>query len=289
MLVGYLFRRFNIFPEQTPQVLNLFIIYISLPAMVLLEVPKITLSTDMLVPILLPWILTVLGAITIYIFSRIFEWSKETTGTLLLVGVLGNTSFLGIPIVIYYYGTEALPYVMIYDQLGTFLALSTYGAVVIAIYSDNARADVSHIIRKIFTFPPFVALIIAFGFHGISFVHYASDILSTLAHTLIPIALISVGYSLQLKIPKEHISAFGLGLITKLVLLPIYAFGIVYILGLKGLSTDVSILEGAMGPMITAGIVASLAGFSAKLSSSIIGYGVILSFFTTAIVSWFLG
>jgi predicted permease len=288
MFLGYLFRRFGIFPEQTPQVLNLYIIYVSLPAMVLLEVPKITLSTDMLVPILLPWVITLLGAMTIYIASRVCGWSRSTTGALLLVGVLGNTSFLGIPIVSYYFGSEALPYVMIYDQLGTFLLLSTYGSVVIALYSSSSRVSVGATIKKIFTFPPLVALLIALSIQGLSFATPITHTLSTLAGTLVPIALISVGYGLQLKIPREDLSAFIIGLSTKLILLPLYAFGIIYLLDIDGLGVSVSILESAMGPMITAGIVASLAGFSTRLSSSIIGYGVILSFATTAVVVGFL-
>ncbi|MGK0256132.1 MAG: putative permease, partial [Arcobacteraceae bacterium] len=39
MLLGYLFRISKIFPENTNQVLNFFVIYVSLPAIILLEVP----------------------------------------------------------------------------------------------------------------------------------------------------------------------------------------------------------------------------------------------------------
>ncbi len=288
MFAGYLFKRYNIFPEQTPQVLNLYIVYISLPAMVLLEVPRIIFSNDIFIPIVIPFVVTILGAITIYIFSLVFKWADKTTGVLLLVGVLGNTSFLGIPIVNYYLGQEALPYVMIYDQLGTFLLLNTYGAIIVAIYSSDGQLHIKHIVKKIFTFPPFVALLIAFILHGIDFGLSVVNILGTLSNTLVPVALISVGYSLQLKIPKEDFSAFSLGLITKLILIPIYAFIVVYIFSLEGLAVDVSILESAMGPMITAGIVASMAGFSQRLSSSIIGYGVLLSFITTYMVAAFI-
>lgn len=289
MFCGYLFKRFNIFPAQTPQVLNLFIIYVSLPAMVLLYVPKITFSSEMLIPIMISWVTLICGAITIYILSKIFNWDKKTTGVLLLVGVLGNTSFLGIPIVSYYFGVTALPYVMIYDQLGSFLALSTYGAIIVAIYSSDDRIYIKHIIKKVITFPPFIALIIAFFLQGIEFNTGILNNLELLANTLVPIALISVGYSLQLKVPKDEFSAFSMGLITKLILIPIYAFIIVYIFSLEGLAVDVSILESAMGPMITAGILATNAGFSARLSSSIIGYGILLSFITTAGVVFILG
>jgi len=284
MSLGYLFNKFNIFPSQTPQVLNMYIIYVSLPAMVLLYIPKITFSAQMGIPIFISWAVTFLGFITILILSKICKWDNKTTGTLMLVGVLGNTSFLGIPIVSYYYGISVLPYVMIYDQLGSFLALSTYGAIIVAVYSKNHKLNMKHIIIKIVQFPPFIALVIAFIFHGIELNTTTINILSQLANTLVPIALISVGFSLQLKIPKEHIGAFSFGLISKLVFIPFYAFSLVYILNLQSIASSVSILEAGMGPMITAGILASISGFSERLSSSIVGYGVILSFITTAVV-----
>ncbi len=282
MLAGYSFNKFNIFPKETPNVLNKYIVYVSLPAMVLLYVPQINFSGDIFVPITISWIVTLCGALTIYILSKILNWHRDTTGTLMLVAVLGNTSFLGIPIVNYYYGANALPYVMIYDQLGSFLALSTYGAVVVAIYSQTQSLNVTHILKKVITFPPFVALIIAFLLHGIEFSQVSIKILTQLANTLVPIALISVGFSLQLKIPKEDIWAFVLGLSTKLIIIPIFAIIFVSLFGYEGLVANVSILEAGMGPMITAGILASMSGFSKRLSSSIVGYGVILSFFTTA-------
>jgi len=185
----------------------------------------------------------------------------------------------------HYFGTEGLPYVIIYDQIGTFLALSTYGAVVIAIYSDNdgAKVSVQEIFKKIFKFPPFISLMIAFALNGVEFEAAISNALSTLGNTLIPLALISVGYNLQLKIPKKDMSPFLLGIANKLILLPIFAFIIVYFFGFEGFITDVSLLESAMGPMITAGVVASMAGLAPKLVSSILGYGIFISIVTIAI------
>jgi len=286
MLLGYTLKRTKIFPEQMSQVLNLFIIYISLPAIIINEVPKITFSSEILIPVFIAWTTTILGAISILIFSKIFNWNRNTTGALLLVGVLGNTSFIGIPMVSHYFGTQGLPYVIIYDQIGTFLALSTYGAIVIAIYSDNngAKVSVQGILEKIFKFPPFIALIIAFALNGVEYHPDLSKSLATLGNTLIPLALISVGYNLQLKIPKNDMSPFLLGIVNKLILIPIFAFIIVYVFGFEGFITDVSLLESAMGPMITAGVVASMAGLSPKLVSSILGYGIFISIATIAIV-----
>jgi len=286
MFLGYSLKRFKILPEQTSQVLNLFIIYISLPAIIINEVPKIAFNSEILIPVFIAWSTTILGAISILLMSKFFKWTRNTTGALLLVAVLGNTSFIGIPMVSHFYGVEGLPYVIIYDQIGTFLALSTYGAVVIAIYSDNdgAKVSVQSVLEKIFKFPPFISLLIAFALNGIEFHPDISKSLSTLGNTLIPLALVSVGFNLQLKIPKKDMTPFLFGITNKLIFLPIFAFIIVYIFGLKGFITDVSVLESAMGPMITAGVVATMAGLAPKLVSSILGYGIFISIITISIV-----
>ena len=43
-----------------------------------------------------------------------------------------------------------------------------------------------------------------------------------------------------------------------------------------------------MGPMITAGVVASMAGLAPKLVSSILGYGIFISILTIGIVFQFI-
>ena len=48
LLIGMGLRRLPRFPKETAQVLNLFVIHISLPALILLKVPQLTFSRDIL-------------------------------------------------------------------------------------------------------------------------------------------------------------------------------------------------------------------------------------------------
>ena len=41
VLLGMLFRRIEAFPRDTAQVLNMFALYVSLPAVILLKVPQL--------------------------------------------------------------------------------------------------------------------------------------------------------------------------------------------------------------------------------------------------------
>ena len=63
----------------------------------------------------------------------------------MLVGVLGNASFVGIPVIQAYFGDSALPYVLMYDQLGSFILRLTYGTFVSIYYSNETKVDVKAI------------------------------------------------------------------------------------------------------------------------------------------------
>lgn len=284
IVVGYVINRLNIFSKDAPTILNQFAIYISLPAMILLQIPKLSFSIDMIIPIIVAWLVMGISAILILLLSRFFSFSKEITGSLMLVSILTNSSFLGIPIINAYMGESAMPYVLVYDQLGTFIALATYGTFIASYYSNNSKITFKIITLKVLTFPPFLSLVVALFLIGVEFNPIISKVLSSFASTIVPIALVAVGLQLQLKLPREEIKPFSVALIVKLILAPLIAFVICKIFAWDNQASIVSIMEAGMAPMITAGAIASMAGLAPRLSSAIVGYGIIISFLTTGIL-----
>lgn len=285
ILVGYILQKFNIFPKETSNILNKFIIYISLPAIIMLQVPKLNFSFDVLIPTIIAWLVMAFSAFCVLLFSRFFNLSREITGSLLLVSVLTNSSIMGIPIINAYLGPDALPYVLIYDQLGTFIALAAYGTFITAYYSINSNISSRIIIQKIVTYPSFLSLIVALMFLGQTFPPITTNILTTFANTLIPVALVAVGLQLQFKLPKDDIKPLSIALLIKLALAPLFAYIVCIIFGWNNLAGQASIFEAGMAPMITAGAMASMAGLAPRLSTAIVGYGIIISFITTFVIS----
>ncbi|MDA7816670.1 AEC family transporter [Sulfurimonas sp.] len=285
ILIGYIMNKRDVFPSDTPIILNQFILYISLPAMALLQIPKLSLSFDAVIPVIMAWIVMSVSAGVIFYISKRLQFSKEVTGSLMLVGVLGNTSFVGIPIVQAYFGDSALPYVLMYDQLGSFIVLSTYGTFVSAYYSSAKNVDIKTISIKIITFPPFLSLIVAMFFIGSTFNPIVVSVLSSLADTIIPLALVAVGLQLKFRLPSEDLKPFFSALGVKLILAPAIAILITYIFSWESKAALVSIMEAGMGPMITAGAIASMSGLAPRLSSAIVGYGTIISLMSTWLLS----
>jgi len=282
--IGYGLKRLQILSEDDAAILNKFVIFISLPAMILLQIPKLSFSMDVMIPVIIAWVVMTLAAMITLFISKLFHFSKEITGALMLVAVLTNSSFLGIPIINAYLGDQALPFVLVYDQLGTFLALATYGIFVAAYYSNKSEINIQIMAVKILTFPPFLSLVIALFFLGATFPEVILKVLSALADTIVPLALVAVGLQLQLKLPGHEVKPFSVALFIKLVIAPMIALGIVKLAGWTSLAADVSVMEAGMAPMITAGAMASLSGLAPRLSSAIVGYGILVSFATTAVL-----
>ncbi|UTJ07840.1 AEC family transporter [Arcobacter roscoffensis] len=285
ILVGYVLQRFKIFPQETSNILNKYIIYIPLPAIILLQVPKLTFSFDVLIPTIIAWLVMGISAIIVLFFSKVLSWSREVTGSLLLVAILTNSSIMGIPIIELYLGSESLPYVLIYDQLGTFLALAAYGTFVTAYYSSSGNIHPKVIVKKIVTFPSFIALMFALALLGQEFNPLITEVLTKFANTLVPVALVAVGLQLQFKLPKDDLQPLSIALLIKLILAPLIAYGICILFDWYNLAGKTSIFEAGMAPMITAGAIASMAGLAPRLSTAIVGYGIIFSFLTTYIIS----
>ncbi|PHM17204.1 MAG: hypothetical protein CJD30_07910 [Sulfuricurvum sp. PD_MW2] len=281
LAIGILLQKANA-PIDFAKSLNFFVIYVSLPATVLLQVPKIHFDLSAIGVIITPWLLVPIVMGIVMMMTR--HHPPHVRAALLLVMPLGNTSFVGIPIVHTLLGEEAIPYVLMYDQFGTFLILSLYGAAIIARYETG----VFHkrlIIKKMLVFPPFIFLLFAlvFGQMPLGMQSY----LQILSSTLVPLALVSVGYSMKFGGEVDY-ALFSQSLVLKLIIMPLLAFGILIAMGTEPLALKTVVLESGMPSMITAGALAIAAGFAPALSAALVGYGIIVSLVTLPIITYLL-
>lgn len=252
--------------------------------MILLQVPKMSFSLELLIPAVIAWIVMGVTALLTLFLSKLLKFNKEVTGALMLVSILTNSTFLGIPIINAYMGSSAMPYILIYDQFGTFLAFALYGTFIVSYYSQTSEVNLKIILVKVVTFPPFIALIGALFLIGVKFNADITKVLTNLQGTIVPVSLLAVGLQLQLRLDKDEIKPFTLSLFIKLIAAPVIAFAAAKFFGWNSEASKVSILEAGMAPMITAGAMASMAGLAPKLSSAIVGYGIVISFLTTYVI-----
>ncbi|WP_295055243.1 AEC family transporter [Sulfuricurvum sp.] len=281
LLIGIVLQKADA-PVDFAKSLNFFVIYVSLPATVLTQVPKIHFDFSALGVILMPWLLLPIVIVFVIVMTR--NHPPHVRAALLLVMPLGNTSFVGIPIVHTLLGEGAIPYVLMYDQFGTFLILSLYGAAVIARY-ETGTFHKRLIVKKLLLFPPFIFLVLALFLGDMPVV--TQPYLKLLSSTLVPLALVSVGYSMKFG-GEINYSLFAQSLVLKLIIMPLIAFGILFAMGTDPLALKTAVLESGMPSMITAGALAIAAGFAPELSAALVGYGIFVSLITLPLISYLL-
>lgn len=289
--VGVALQYARSFPPNAPQALNQFVIHISLPALALFYIPKIEISSALLYPLGIAWIGFLLMWASFAFLGRVFGWSRKLVGCLVLLTGLGNTSFVGFPIIEALYGKPGLQTAIIVDQPGSFMVMATLGITVAALYSRGVPGA-NAIVAKIASFPPFIAfgIAIALNLMRLDFPDLGQSVFQKLGNTVTPIALVAVGMQLRFRERSKHWAFLAIGLFFKLFLTPAFFFVLYRIVfAQRGMVIDVSIMEAAMAPMITASVLASSHGLKPKLSNMMIGIGIPLSFVTLSFWYWLLG
>ena len=284
LAAGQIMRRIPGFPVDTDRSLNLYVIYVALPALVLVQVPKLVLNRELLAPLLMPWLVVLVSGSLVWLLCRVLGWSREITGALLLMVPLGNTSFLGIPMVEMFFGSPGVKYAILYDQFGSFLALSTYGTFILALYGGGEGISWAGTVRKIVLFPPFIALVASLALRPVAFPAWLVSMLELTARSLVPVVLVAIGFQMRLRMPVSELLPFSVGLATRLVIIPLIFILACRVAGLTGPAIQVSLLETAMPSMVTAGALASIAGLQPRLTSALVGYGILASFITLPII-----
>lgn len=297
LFIGFLLKRSHRFPSNSAIALNSFVICISLPAIILLKIPKLIITTQLnlslIIPISMAWIFFALSWGLFAYLGKKRNWSKARTGALILTAGLGNTSFVGLPLLEALYGKEALPWGLLIDQLGSFLVLSTVGLIVAAQYGHPRDGIRRSPLKQVLGFPPFIALLAAtiFGLNHFQFEGISSDVLARLGSTLIPIALVAVGFQLKLSraILKRYWKPLSFGMLFKLFLAPA-VLTLIYYLATGEISyiTKITLLEAAMATMITSAVIATDFGLDEELANLMVGVSIPLSLVTVPLWDYFL-
>lgn len=289
LLLGWLVARLAHPPATLAQNLNWWVINVAFPALVLHLIP--TIRFDMLLWFLIAsmWFVFLGAWVFFALLGRALNWSRARIGALTLVCGLGNTSFIGFPMIEALRGQEGLKLAVLADQAGCFVALSVGGTLVAALYSGHSVAPLT-IARRVLLFPPFVSLLVGSVVGALGGWPAALDgIFDRIGATLVPLALFSVGLQFQLHLGRKQLPAIGLGLSWKLLLAPAMVWGAGLLFGVGGPVLTIAVLESAMAPMISASILASQNDLEPPLANTVLGVGILLAFLTVPMANRLLG
>jgi len=271
ILSAYLLKRTKAFAEKDAQVFINFVLYFALPATVFKTFKEVSLSKELVFIPLLAWAVIGLSALSAYFIGKALSLGQKSFRSFLLVSTFGNTAFLGYPYAYALFGEEGLTYAVLYDQLGSFTAVVSFG-----FWMATGSAQ----IKTLLTFPPFLALVGALFLRNFPFPPFVDFFLKEVSASLIPVILFSLGLRLRPSSLKTNKKALVAALFVKMFLSPLYALLLGKLLGLEGLPYEVALVESAMPPMVFAGVLAVRYRLDEELAFSAILWGLFLSFIT---------
>jgi predicted permease len=151
------------------RMLTKWVIWVAMPSLVLTKIhglPSFTLTQpEVFLPVSQPWLHFTLVFLLVGWLGRRYQWNPATVGALMLTIGLGNTSFVGIPLLNAILGPDSVPTGILLDQLGSFLILTTTGITLAHAFRAEARGGARARRRKRdwvlnpLKFPPFAALL----------------------------------------------------------------------------------------------------------------------------------
>lgn len=294
MVAGYMSRYIPFIHKDAFRSINKWIIWIPLPAIMLEKISSIQFHPTFIAPVVSAWAIFLMGMVFFGLLSRIFNWDKKTWAALSLVCGLGNTSFVGYPVIRMIFGEEGIRYAILVDQPGTFLMLATLG-VALAAYAGSGKFSFRQTSKKLISFPPFIGFVVAIilpahwlDVHPANLDYSYENILHFIGLWLNPLAFLSLGMQFSFSFKEIPLTPFLTGLAFKLILAPLVLAIALHYSGISGQLFQVTVLELAMPPMLTASIIAVEYRLRPQLSVALINFGIPISALTLSLWAYFL-
>ncbi|GAA5819689.1 MAG: AEC family transporter [Methanobrevibacter sp. CfCl-M3] len=283
ILIGYLLKKTELLKSDDVKPLNTILINILMPCMIFIALytgdrnlfPKLWIMP--FIPMLPALIVGLFTSITL----KILNYSKVKILSFILVVILGNTAYMGYPIILGIFGSDGLIRAIFFDISTPILFLF-----VSILLTAKVNGDPKAILKNLIGFP------ILWGFSlGIIFNIFNIDIGSVLENTIenigaaaIPIAMFCLGLSLSLSRMRKNFKVVSFVSLMKLILYPVLSFIICILLGLKGIEFNIGVIESAMPSSILSLALTINYNLDNELVADCIFFSTIVSFISLPII-----
>lgn len=283
IVLGYICRRTGFLKPDDTQTLNKIALYIAIPSLIFLAMYQAdlseinTLGTISLVCITVAFICGLIA----YLFTLSQGYSSKTRWSIVTTSAMCNAGFLGYPVVLGVYGGAGLIRAVFYD-IGNTIIFVVFGLLFVFMYGGNFQS----IIQRSILFPPMLAVILGIlvNLSGLSLGFVVSNVLEYLSGAAIPLIMLSLGLSLEFSKVKEYWGAASFVSAIRLLVAPLIALFIIFILGWGGLDRAVTVVEAGMPSAMLSLVLAITYDLDVNLSAACIFLSTTLSMISIPVI-----
>ena len=280
VLVGYLARRFGLAKENWVHLLNRFVYFVSLPALIIASFWNVNWRAVGLGSAL-AWNfgLMVFFAVLVVVILKFLKISKEMRASIFMSLIVGNTVYMGFPLVGRTVDAGQYDAVVAVATLQLVLGLlfSVFAIEFWVIRSKKLKIYVDDLLASPLIISLVVGLILGFLGWQDKTASTIKSAFTMLGATASPLALFGLGAFMHGKFMKFHARASWLVSIFKIVIIPALAFFVLRKLGLPHYVVDVSALLFAMPVAVTTFVLSEKYDLEKHFNASVIVLSTALS------------
>lgn len=282
LATGNILYKLKFFDQDFISTANRLIFYFLLPVLLFYKIANANIKNYSL-----SYLLTVMGAAILIMFAlsfilgKIFKFKKSSLGTFAMNSFRANYAYMGLPVCYYTFGDKGLTIASI--LMAFIVPLVNMMSVISLIITSNSKMNLKNFIKNTLFNPLAVACIlgILFSVLNIKIPAFVNKSLQLISNVTLPLALFSIGATLDFKKVKGNIAIISFNVFLKLFILPLIALAM-----LKASSNSLTFSAKILIVMLSSPaatvnyILASQMGGDKDLASSVIILSSALSIFS---------
>ena len=281
--IGYILKRIDFFSSEDTNLLNKIVINLLLPCMIFNGLYSADLSLISKLGIL-PFIMLFTSFFTgliSFIILKYFNYDDKKLWSVLVTIMIANTAFMGYPVTLGIFGYDGFIRAIFCD-----ISTSCIFLILSFILVLKFGGSVKGAFKKILTFPPLWAIILALIFNSFSIPipETLNITVGYFADATVPLIMLSLGISINLEGLYRNKIMVIFTSIMKLAIFPLIAFIIVNILGLVDLQYTISVVEASMPSGMLSLVLAITYKLDSELTSDCILINTVISLITLPII-----
>ncbi|HEY9846395.1 MAG TPA: AEC family transporter, partial [Candidatus Caenarcaniphilales bacterium] len=253
-----------------------FLLWVGVPLSIVTFLRGAKLSGLIWIAPLVAWAAILLGAGLAWAWVKYQSpkavWPRSTQGSFLLTSMVGNTGYLGYPVVLAILGPQYFAWALFYDLLGT--TLGAYGlGIGIAAYFGTGVGDGWQLVLKLIKNPPLWSFFVGICLRDLVLPSSAEQVLQVLAWTMVSLSLVLIGMRLTQLSSWKSLPKALLSLGIKMVLIPLTIGLSLTILGVEGPPRLALVLQMAMPPAFATLVISEVYGLDKDLTVTALAAG----------------
>lgn len=285
-LIGFILGR--TLPATVPVRLGKLLFWIGVPTSIVAFLRKTDLSGQIWIAPAIAFTAIFFGALLCWLAIHIKKSSlqKPTQGSLLLASMVGNTGYLGYPVILSLVGTQYFAWALFYDLLGTTIGAYVLGVALAAQYGANVN-NYSNVIKAIIINPALWSFAAGLLIRQITLPTLVVSCLDVVAWSSIAASLILIGMRLSKLTSWGSLKLASISLTIKMIIVPIILGISLSSFGLTGKTAQVLVLQMAMPPAFATLVLAETFNLDRELAVTTLAVGSMILLITLPLWLWF--